>query len=86
MQLLTNARKKAVGFKQSLKAIERGAAHTAYLASDAEEKIRRPILEACKENNVPIVEGKSMTELGKASGIQIGTAVAVVLEPGLSEK
>lgn len=80
MQRLTTAKKKVVGLKQSLKNIEKGLAHVVFLAKDAEEKIRRPILEVCQAQNVPVVEVQSMTELGKASGIQIGTAVAVILK------
>lgn len=85
MHPLANARKKVVGFKQSIKMIERDLAKTVYLASDADEKIRQPILEACKERGIPVIENETISELGKASGIQIGTAVAVILEPGISE-
>lgn len=80
MQRLMQARKKAMGFKQSLKAIERGTAQLVFLARDAEDKIRRPILEMSSSKGVPVVEVQTMTELGKAGGIQVATAVAAVLE------
>lgn len=80
MQRLMQARKKAMGFKQSLKAIERGTAQLVFLARDAEDKIRRPILEMSSSKGVPVVEVQTMAELGKAGGIQVATAVAAVLE------
>lgn len=80
MQRLIQAQKKALGFKQSTKAIERGTAQLIYLARDAEDKIRRPVLEMCRAKGVPLVEVETMAELGKAGGIQVGTAVAAVLE------
>lgn len=80
MQRLTKASKKVVGLKQSQKAIVKGLAKLVYVARDAEERIRRPILEICRSCQVPIVEVDFMSELGRASGIQVGTAVVVVIE------
>lgn len=80
MYRLTHAKKKTVGYKQSLKAIEKGLAKTVYLARDAEEKIRQPIIEICQAQNIPVIEADTMVELGKSSGIQVGTAVAAILE------
>lgn len=82
MHRLAKAKKKTVGFKQSLKAAEKGLANTVFLARDAEEKIRQPIQEACRLRGIPIIEVDTMVELGKASGIQVGTAVAAILEFG----
>lgn len=85
MHPLANAKKKVIGYKQSLKAIEKEKAQTVYLACDAEEKIRQPVMEACKDRGIPVIETETMIELGKASGIQVGTAVAVVLIPETAE-
>lgn len=79
MRSLANAAKKVVGFKQCLKAAESGQAQSVYLARDAEEKIRRPLLEICQERGIAVIEADTMAELGKASGIQVGTAAAAIL-------
>jgi large subunit ribosomal protein L7A len=80
LQRLKNAPKKAVGFKQSLKAIERGQALVVYLAKDVEDKIRLPILEKCLERGIPAVEVDTMMELGASCGIQVGASVAAVIK------
>lgn len=80
MQRLISASKKAIGFKQSMKALEKGLATVVYIAADAEEKIKKPLIDACQDNNVPLVTVDSMMELGKASGIQVKASAAVVME------
>ena len=80
MESLTEAKNKTVGYKQTLKRIEKGVAQKVYIARDAEEKILRPIVELCQAMGIPIVEVDSMAELGKASGIQVDCAVAAVLK------
>lgn len=80
MKRLVGGSKKAIGFKQSMKAIDKGLATVVYVAGDAEEKIKQPLIDACKDKNIPLVTADSMEELGKASGIQVKAAAAVVLE------
>jgi len=82
---LAKAKNKVIGYKQSIKAIEKGLTQSVYLACDAEEKIRQPILEACKNRGIPVIETETINELGKASGIQVGTAVAAILVPEIAE-
>lgn len=79
---LIKAKKKAVGFKQSAKAVEKGIARLVYVARDAEEKIRQPILEMCRARGIPVVEVETMIDLGKAGGIRVGTSVVAVIENG----
>ena len=80
MLSLTEAKNKTVGYKQTLKRIEQGLAQKVYIAKDAEEKILRPILELCQIQGIPVIEVESMAELGKASGIQVGSAVSAILK------
>ncbi len=80
MQQLTEAGKKTVGAKQSLKAIEKGSAKVVYVAGDADEKVRLPITELCRAKGIPLAEAYTMLELGRACGIQVGTAVAAILD------
>ena len=77
---LLRATKKVAGYKQTMNTIEKGSAELVYLAKDAEEKIRTPILEACRVKGIPVVDSDSMNDLGKAVGIQIGTAVAAIIK------
>jgi len=71
--------KKVVGIKQSRKAIREGFAQKAYLAADADPKIREELSELCRQEDIPLVTGMTMQELGKACGIEVGAAIAVVL-------
>ncbi|MFZ5753487.1 MAG: L7Ae/L30e/S12e/Gadd45 family ribosomal protein [Bacillota bacterium] len=80
MQRLVNAKRKTVGMKQTTKALERGQARIVFLAKDADEKVRRPVMEMCRVHGVPLEEVETMRELGKAGGIQVPAAVAAIIE------
>lgn len=79
MQRLYNAARKVAGLKQTIKAMEQGSATLVYVAKNADERIRQSIVEICQAKDIPLVEADSMKELGKASGIQVGTAAAAVI-------
>ena len=70
---------KVVGVKQSLKALREGRAASVFLADDAEDKVRQPVLLLCQETKVSVTAVDTMDCLGKACGIDIGAAVAVIL-------
>ncbi|WP_407314595.1 ribosomal L7Ae/L30e/S12e/Gadd45 family protein [Desulfosporosinus sp. SB140] len=74
------AKNKTVGLKQTQRALEKGIVQRVYLANDAEMHVLRPILELCRNHNVERIEVSSMKELGKAFGIEVGTAVAAILK------
>ena len=78
--LIDQTIRKVVGIKQSRRVIKDGCAEMAYIADDAEDRVRSPLILMCKENDVPFEIVPSMKELGKASGIRIGTAVTVILK------
>ena len=80
MHRLKDAQKKVIGFKQSLKMIERGLAVVVYVAKDVEDKIRLPLVEMSARQGVPLVEVGTMEELGKACSIQIGASAAAILK------
>ncbi|HHY06806.1 MAG TPA: 50S ribosomal protein L7Ae-like protein [Clostridia bacterium] len=80
MHRLKEAPKKVIGFKQSLKAIERGTAVIVYVARDSADKIRLSLMELCAQQEVPVVEAETMLELGKICGIQVGASVAAILK------
>lgn len=79
MQRLKEAKKKTVGAKQSIKALEKGTACLVFVADDADKKMVAPVLELSQTSGIQVVKTGSMKELGKACGIQVGTAVAAIL-------
>ena len=71
---------KCVGLKQSKRAVEEGRAKLAYVASDSEPDLRLPFVSLCEKKNVPIEYTDSMEQLGKACGIDVCCAFAVLLK------
>lgn len=80
MHRLNKAKKRVVGFKQSLKALEKGEAQLVFIALDADNKVADPLRNLCQQKDIPMVEVDTMIELGRSCGIQVGTAVAVLVE------
>ncbi len=76
---LKNA-KKAVGIKQSRKAVKEGIAQRVYIALNADVMLCEPVEELCKEAGVEICHVATMEELGKACGINVGAAIAVLIK------
>ena len=68
---------KIVGLKQSVRAIESGVAKKVFLAKDCAPHIYSEILNNCNDK-VPVELVSTMSELGKACGIDVGAAVAVI--------
>ncbi len=69
---------KAVGLKQSLKKLRSGEAKKAFVARDATPSVTDDIIKICEESFVPAEWVGTMDELGRACGIEVGAAVAVV--------
>jgi len=80
LKRIAMARKKTVGSRQTLKAIQRGQARVVYVALDADRRVIDPIIEACRARGTPLVEVDSMRELGRACGIVVNCASAAVTE------
>jgi len=76
---LKNA-KKAVGLKQSRKAVKEGKAIRVYLAVNADDRLCTPIAELCAEQGVELCCEFTMSELGEACGINVGSAAAAILK------
>lgn len=77
---LLSSRKKTVGAKQTLKAIERGQAKAVYVAKDADRFVIDPILQLSDAKGIPIIQVDTMQSLGKACRIEVGCAVAAIIE------
>ncbi|MDH7479452.1 MAG: ribosomal L7Ae/L30e/S12e/Gadd45 family protein [Syntrophomonadaceae bacterium] len=80
LENLKLAPKKTVGTKQTLKAVEKGMARMVFIASDAEPRVTRSLLQSCESQGIPVVEVDTMAELGKACGIDVGSASAAILK------
>ncbi|MGO0122812.1 ribosomal L7Ae/L30e/S12e/Gadd45 family protein [Desulfothermobacter acidiphilus] len=77
---ISQARKKTVGSRQTLRAVERGQAKVVFVAADAESRITNPIVQAATARGVAVKVVPSMKELGRACGIEVSCASAAVLE------
>ena len=69
-----------VGAKQLRKALYSGSAQQVYLARNADPALTEPIAELCQKHNVPFAWVKSMFELGRACGIEVGAAAAATVK------
>lgn len=78
-EALKKSKNRTVGVKQTLRALEKGSLICVYVAKDAESHVIRPILEQCRNKGIPVQEVQTMLELGKACGIEVGSAVAALL-------
>jgi large subunit ribosomal protein L7A len=72
--------KKAIGAKQTARAVEKGLAAKVYLADDADRRVVAPLSQLCSQKGVEVDEAVTMTELGKACGIEVGAAAVAVLK------
>lgn len=68
-----------VGSKQLKKAVLAGRARCVFLAENADPALTDPIAEMCSQQNIQITWVRSMAELGRACGIEVGAAAAAVV-------
>ena len=72
--------RKAIGAKQTAKAVTRGETSFVYLGADSEDKIAAPLMDLCKEHEVNVDRNHTMEELGKACRIKVKAAAVAVLD------
>jgi len=83
LEISKNTGKIKKGSNETTKAIERGMTKLVVIARDVEPKeivMHLPIL--CDEKKCDYVYIPSKQELGRAIGINVGTAAACIIEPG----
>ena len=68
------------GAKQLRKALNSGVVCRVFLAEDADPAITEPIMVLCQRHTVEFAWVKSMTDLGKACGIDVGAAAAAAVD------
>lgn len=78
-ELLAAAKKRTIGTKQTLKAVNAERAKIVFVAKDAQEHVVRDLISACKQKGIEIIYVDSMRSLGKACGIEVGASSAAVL-------
>jgi len=79
VERLRAAPQRAVGAKQTAKAIDRGRAGVVFVARDADRRVTEPVLRAARDRGIEVVEVESMAVLGRVCGIAVRAAVAAVL-------
>ena len=73
-------KEKVTGVKQSSRAVRSGLAREVFLANDADPALTAPLLEQCRQKEIPVCQDYSMRQLGQAAGIQVGAAGVAVLD------
>ncbi len=68
-----------VGIKQLKKALRSGRVLSAYFALDADPAVTEPVARQCTESNVPVAWVKTMTQLGRLCGIDVGASAAATV-------
>ena len=72
------ASKTIIGTKQAVKAMHAGQVTEVFVALDADSWVTDPAILLAKEIGIPIATVESKSELGKACGIHVGTAVVAI--------
>ena len=72
-------RKVVVGVKQLRKALLADKVFRVYLAENADPAMTEPIAALCQQHNVEFAWVRSMTDLGRVCGIEVGAAAAATL-------
>jgi large subunit ribosomal protein L7A len=73
------ADKISIGTKQATKMIEAGKAQEVFIAKDADPRVTTKVIALCKKMGVQVTYVDSMKLLGKACGIEVGAAIAAVV-------
>lgn len=71
--------KKSVGAKETLRSVEKHQCKAVFIAKDANAKVLKSLVDACKFNGVDVYEVQSMQYLGECCGIKVAAASAGLL-------
>lgn len=69
----------SIGTKQTTKVVELGKAIEVYVAKDADPRITNKMISLCKKMGVKVTYYDSMKQLGKSCGIEVGAAMAALI-------
>jgi large subunit ribosomal protein L7A len=73
------AKNVSIGMKKATRMIELGLATEVFVAKDADPRLTIRMVNLCKKMDVQVTYVDSMKLLGKACGIEVGAAVAAVV-------
>ena len=59
--------------------VEKQEAACVFIASDCDERISQPLLEACQSSGIPVEQGFTKKEIGRACGIKVKAASAALI-------
>lgn len=79
LEVFKVASQKAVGTKQTIKAVLAGSVKKVYIAQDAENTLVKDLQDVCAARKVPVEHVESMADLGRACGVNVRTASAAIL-------
>lgn len=79
MHRICDCKSKAVGVRQTTKAIQQGKAAEVFLAVDAPRVLTDPIAQLCAQKGVALYWVDSMKQLGEDCSIKVGAAAAAAL-------
>ena len=79
LERVKKAKKKTIGTKQTLKAVQKGQAIAVFVARDADDRVIEPLLKLCEEKMLEVVTVESMKELGKSLQHRCGAASVAIL-------
>ena len=79
LQELTGA-DKVIGMKQSKKMILSGRAAKVFVAHDSDPQIQDMFMDLCLKAGVSVNDEGTLSQLGKACGINVGAAVVTLLK------
>ena len=74
------------GTNETTKAIERGSAELVLIAEDVEpEEIVMHLPELADEKGIPFAYVETQDEIGRAAGLEVGSAAAAIVDGGEAE-
>lgn len=80
LERLKAVKHRAIGSKQTAKALTRDEAGTVFVARDAEERVVRDIIALSEQKGIEVVMVDTMAALGKACGIEVGAAAVAIIK------
>lgn len=79
---LQTTKARAVGTRQTLKALQDDRVQVVFVARDAERRVTAPVEELSRRRGTEVVYVDNMEQLGKYCEINVGAAAAALLRGG----
>ncbi len=74
--------KRAIGIKQTKKAVLNNKCSKCFIADDADPEMVSVLIESCRTADIEVIYAGDMKQLGKACGIDVGASAACILKKG----